>query len=428
MTLSKINPTMPIYGDEIAEYKEFFIKCSQYKTTSHQAITQLKNMLDKYQYYHNKSDTIYFDAVLIATPEVDDFLKKSLLEFKSILSNSLLINEFEKVNYNSILEKLKDTWLIKNAISPHQNEILNSLSKIALNNLMKSAVVLPPDRANREVIAHRLNLLKRISICIDNQGLHPKINNRNKQLARYNILVRRKTSSGFKKECVILLKEGDLIKNYTQPYNLRKTIIVNGKRIKHEEITRIKISIAMYNDDESISYARVHGFTLNKNDQSTCIKYFNICKDITADFINTSSSNLDFESSISYISESRINELNELRENGKFDLSKLLAYCEALNGCYQARYYIAIPILVRAIIDHIPPIFDREKFESAYSHYGSKSFKEQMKHLDKSLRNMADGYLHNHIRIKETLPNNTQVNFSQALDVLLGEICVLLRK
>jgi len=46
-----------------------------------------------------------------------------------------------------------------------------------------------------------------------------------------------------------------------------------------------------------------------------------------------------------------------------------------------------------------------------------------MRHLDKSLRKIADSYLHGHIRERESLPNKTQVNFSQDIDVLLAEIC-----
>lgn len=45
-----------------------------------------------------------------------------------------------------------------------------------------------------------------------------------------------------------------------------------------------------------------------------------------------------------------------------------------------------------------------------------------MQHLDKSLKNIADGYLHLKIRQKEVLPNETQVDFRQDLDLLLSEI------
>jgi hypothetical protein len=45
-----------------------------------------------------------------------------------------------------------------------------------------------------------------------------------------------------------------------------------------------------------------------------------------------------------------------------------------------------------------------------------------MNTLDQSLRNIADNFLHQTIRKRESLPVLTLVNFSQSLNVLLSEI------
>ncbi len=45
-----------------------------------------------------------------------------------------------------------------------------------------------------------------------------------------------------------------------------------------------------------------------------------------------------------------------------------------------------------------------------------------MTNLENSSRKIADSYLHTRIRNKESLPNRTQVNFSNDMDVLLSEI------
>jgi hypothetical protein len=80
-------------------------------------------------------------------------------------------------------------------------------------------------------------------------------------------------------------------------------------------------------------------------------------------------------------------------------------------------------MLLRAIIDHIPPIFGFSNFSEITNNYsGSKSFKDDMKKLSESCRKIADMYLHVQIRSKESLPNNTQVDFSNELDVLLAEM------
>lgn len=123
-----------------------------------------------------------------------------------------------------------------------------------------------------------------------------------------------------------------------------------------------------------------------------------------------------------FVNVSRIDELRSI-SNPNFDFSKLISYCEEVNICYQNECYLAVAMLIRAIIDHIPPIFHANDFQNVYSQHGTKSFKEQMTHLDKSSRKIADSYLHGHMRNKESLPNQTQVNFSQDIDVLLAEIC-----
>lgn len=135
-----------------------------------------------------------------------------------------------------------------------------------------------------------------------------------------------------------------------------------------------------------------------------------------------STKNKQSKNSVEFVDSDRIQELRELKSSN-FDLRKLIRLCEEINTNFGAGNYFATLMLSRAIIDHIPPIFKEEKFQDVYSQNGTKSFKEHMAHLDKSLRKIADSYLHTHIRKKESLPNKTQVNFAQDLDVLLSEIC-----
>jgi len=80
------------------------------------------------------------------------------------------------------------------------------------------------------------------------------------------------------------------------------------------------------------------------------------------------------------------------------------------------------------MLDHIPPIFQYNKFSEVANNYGKggKSFKESMERLENSSRKIADGYLHSQIRSKEILPNDTQVNYSNDIDLLLSEIIRLL--
>ncbi len=128
----------------------------------------------------------------------------------------------------------------------------------------------------------------------------------------------------------------------------------------------------------------------------------------------------------SYVDLSRIDDLKKIKIKD-YDLTRLIKQCEELNDASKKGNPYSVILLVRAIIDHIPPIFGKKNFQEVANNYGSKSFQESMERLDKSLRKIADSGLHQQIRKKETLPNKTQVNFSNDLDVLLQEIVRILK-
>ena len=129
---------------------------------------------------------------------------------------------------------------------------------------------------------------------------------------------------------------------------------------------------------------------------------------------------------VTYVDTGRIDELRNLTTQD-FDLAKLIRLCEELNICYNHECYLAVAMLTRAIVDHIPPVFGASTFSQVVNNCKGKSFKDSMKNLNNSLRAIADSHLHVHIRKKEVLPNRTQVSFSADLDVLLAEVVRLLK-
>lgn len=129
----------------------------------------------------------------------------------------------------------------------------------------------------------------------------------------------------------------------------------------------------------------------------------------------------DISSTHSYVDLARLNELRAISSN-RWDLTRLVRMCEELNEAFERDSFISCSMLVRSIVDHIPPIFGYKSFgEVANNYTGSKSFRGSMQQLDKSLRNHADGNLHTQIRRKESLPTRTQVAFWSDLDKLLEE-------
>lgn len=128
-----------------------------------------------------------------------------------------------------------------------------------------------------------------------------------------------------------------------------------------------------------------------------------------------------------YVDPARIDELNRI-EDDDFDFTKLVALLKELNIAYSHGLYLSIPPLVRAIIDHIPPVFGKANFADVCGSFGTHSFKESMKNLNNSSRKIADSFLHTQIRKNENLPNKTQINFRNELDVLLQEIVRIRKK
>ena len=123
-----------------------------------------------------------------------------------------------------------------------------------------------------------------------------------------------------------------------------------------------------------------------------------------------------------YVNVQRIAALKRLPTT-QFDVAKLVRMCEELNFCFAHNCCLAMIMLTRAIIDHVPPVFSAKNFAEVANNYAcGRSFKEAMVRLDTSSRNLADSYLHTQIRKRESLPNITQVDFSNDLDVLLAEV------
>ena len=125
-------------------------------------------------------------------------------------------------------------------------------------------------------------------------------------------------------------------------------------------------------------------------------------------------------SPVTFIAPSRLKELRGISSK-QFDLSKLIRLCEEINGAFASGYFYSVGMLLRAIIDHIPPIFRHETFAAVASSRG-RTLKRSFIRLDTSLRDSADMNLHGIIRKKEPLPGEAQVNFSSELDALLCEI------
>jgi hypothetical protein len=124
---------------------------------------------------------------------------------------------------------------------------------------------------------------------------------------------------------------------------------------------------------------------------------------------------------VAYVDKSTIARLRQMRSSN-FDLQRLIRLCEELNKCSAAGAFCATAALVRAVIDHVPSIFGARTFTEVANNVGEKSIKASLLRLETSSRNIADSVLHQQIRKREVIPTRMQVNFSNDLEVLLGEV------
>lgn len=129
-----------------------------------------------------------------------------------------------------------------------------------------------------------------------------------------------------------------------------------------------------------------------------------------------------------FVAEGRIEALRQLREPS-LDPVRLIRLLEEINICYEKNCFMAVAMLIRAFTDHVPSVFGVNGFAQVLSNAPgtSRSFKESMSHLDKSLRKIADAHLHVPMRVRETVPVRQQVvGFQGDVDILLAEVIRML--
>jgi hypothetical protein len=130
-------------------------------------------------------------------------------------------------------------------------------------------------------------------------------------------------------------------------------------------------------------------------------------------------------SSKPYVDPARVTALQALA-GGKWDFARLVELCREINVAAANRCHMSTAMLLRTILNHVPPVLGFGTFAEVASNYGGpksqKSFKGTMQRLEGSLRNIADMHLHSPIKSHEDVPTAVQVDFAAELDVLLGEV------
>lgn len=269
--------------------------------------------------------------------------------------------------------------------------------------------------------------------CLYEYGLHNEIQQRNSEdFKRFNIVIHHNFKSKTEICDYKILISGEILnREIFKPYEKKLPIRLNGKLITFDSIHKLQVTSTLLQNDEIELFALKHNFRWNEKFKDELI-FINQCHDETDNFHKNPyliEENEQFRNqNTCFIHPDRIVEIKALKSDN-FDLLKLVEMLEELNITSLTKSHIATSLLVRGIIDHIPPIFGFKNFAEVANNYsgGTQSFKKAMGNLDKSLRNIADNNIHSQARSKEVLPTTNQIDFTPELDLLLSEIVRILK-
>jgi hypothetical protein len=202
-------------------------------------------------------------------------------------------------------------------------------------------------------------------------------------------------------------------------YHLPESKVIDFIKFHYEKYQGKKIDFIHYLYDQFISSKLTQGGQVLPPPKQKLL-LLDWCERKTASFI-TLNEEKPPRNGKAFINNDRIKELQNIHIE-EFDLNKLIRLLQELNVNFASSNFLSVAMLGRSIINHIPPIFGFTTFNDVVNQYGGNSFKKNMKHLNESMRSIADNYLHSPIRRKETLPNENQIDFSREFDFLLAEI------
>ena len=115
-------------------------------------------------------------------------------------------------------------------------------------------------------------------------------------------------------------------------------------------------------------------------------------------------------------------ELLEFTYCPQYDLILLSKLCRETNASYSQGNFIATILLMRAVLNYLPPIFGQETFAQVVASVG-RSLKAVFATLEDGLRKIADYHTHRRIDNANMYPSNAQIEpFRPQFELLLQEV------
>jgi hypothetical protein len=110
------------------------------------------------------------------------------------------------------------------------------------------------------------------------------------------------------------------------------------------------------------------------------------------------------------------------KQSGAVDVGSLVKMCREINSSYAHGNVLATALLMRTVLNHVPPVFGHDTFSQVLANIG-KSLKESFEHLENGLRKVADFHAHRKIAASESYPSIAQVEpFKPQFELLLQQV------
>jgi hypothetical protein len=110
------------------------------------------------------------------------------------------------------------------------------------------------------------------------------------------------------------------------------------------------------------------------------------------------------------------------KKSGAVDVGSLVKMCREINSSYAHGNILATALLMRTVLNHVPPVFGHDTFSQVVANAG-KSLKESFEHLENGLRKVADFHAHRKIAAAESYPSVAQVEpFRPQFELLLQQV------
>lgn len=111
----------------------------------------------------------------------------------------------------------------------------------------------------------------------------------------------------------------------------------------------------------------------------------------------------------------------------KVNVVALVRMCNEINLSYAHDNVLATALLMRTVLNHVPPAFGHATFEQVVAQ-SARSLKEAFEHLQNGLRKIVDFYAHRLAAADDSYPTRAQLEpFKPQFDLLLREIIQSLR-